>query len=143
MNRRRILLGVPWLAAASLVSFSMGSAMGCKSNDGPVDPVWGKEPCAYCRMLISERRYAAQAIDSGDRYYFDDIGCMVLWQRKHTAALLWVHQSPENKWLNATVAKYKSGVSSPMDFGFESSNDGSVSWADVSAAVLQKEGKRQ
>ena len=37
-----------------------------------------EDMCSYCKMAISEKRYAAELIDSeGQAFKFDDIGCMV------------------------------------------------------------------
>ena len=50
----------------------------CQSKPrGPV-PIERDDACASCRMAISERRYAAEAIDQdGNIYKFDDIACML------------------------------------------------------------------
>ena len=37
-----------------------------------------EDMCSFCRMAISEHRYAAQFLDSeGQAFKFDDIGCLV------------------------------------------------------------------
>ena len=57
----------------------------------PVDFVWDREACEECKMALSDPHYSAQVIDpNGKAYYFDDIGCAILWLR--TAAL--ERQSP-------------------------------------------------
>jgi copper chaperone NosL len=41
-----------------------------------------EDMCSSCRMAISEKQYAAQAITAdGDAIKFDDIGCMVAYLR--------------------------------------------------------------
>jgi copper chaperone NosL len=45
----------------------------------PVDPVEidPSDMCSYCKMAISEKRYAAEFIDKqGEAHKFDDLGCM-------------------------------------------------------------------
>ncbi len=45
----------------------------------PTDPVEidPSDMCRYCKMAISEKRYAAEFIDKqGEAYKFDDLGCM-------------------------------------------------------------------
>jgi len=40
----------------------------CEDPATPKDPVWGKQPCASCAMLVSDPRFAAQAsLGSGQR----------------------------------------------------------------------------
>ena len=50
----------------------------CESKPrGPV-ALESDDACTSCRMLISERRYAAELIDrDGQAYKFDDIACML------------------------------------------------------------------
>jgi copper chaperone NosL len=45
----------------------------------PVDPIEidPSDMCSYCKMAISEKRYAAEFIDKqGEAHKFDDLGCM-------------------------------------------------------------------
>lgn len=116
---------------------------GCRADDHPRDPVWGKEPCAHCRMLVQDRLHAAQAIDHGERYFFDDIGCLVLWERRHPEARGWVRDGASAGWLDAVQARYRSGATTPMDFGFEGRSDGGpLGWEDVKTrAVAREEGR--
>lgn len=127
MRRRAFLQG----AAMLLVS--------CAKTDEPVDPVWGKEPCAHCAMLVGDRRAAAQIGGGGERRFFDDVGCMVLWleRRAERPARVWVHEEGA-RWVDAASARYQGGARTPMDFGFVAAKAG-VGWEDVRAAVLAKE----
>ena len=128
MRRRAFLTG-----AAALV-------LGCSRSDRPEDPVWGKQPCAHCAMLVTDKRYAAQAIVDGDRRFFDDVGCMVLWadERGKDLALAWVRDADKGGWVEAGGARYASGARTPMDFGFEAREGGTVGWSDVKARVVAK-----
>jgi copper chaperone NosL len=132
---RRSALGVLLVAAL---------AVACKQTDAPAEPVWGKEPCAHCKMLVSDKRYAAQAIDdSGEHRYFDDIGCMVLWMDLRKApGRAWVHESTSNAWLDARTARYVQGARTPMDFGFEARPGGELGFEAVRLAVLEKKRSR-
>ncbi len=42
---------------------------------------WDRDMCQRCRMVLSDRKFAVEIIEpkSGRVYYFDDIGCAVLW----------------------------------------------------------------
>lgn len=115
----------------------------CAKTDEAADPVWGKEPCAHCAMLVSDKRHGAQVIDSGDRRFFDDVGCMVVWLREHgdPADRAWVRDAGGVRWIDAKSARYQGGARTPMDFGFETRDDG-VGWDEmrdrVNAQAAQK-----
>lgn len=131
MRRRELLLG-----AAGLVLFA------CTKTDEPVDPVWGKEPCAHCKMLVGDRRYAGQVVADGDRRYFDDIGCMVGWLEGKKAERMWVRDAALGGWLEAKSARYVEGARTPMDFGFEARAEGGVGWDEMRDKVIAREGRR-
>jgi copper chaperone NosL len=116
------------------------SAAACKQTDAAAEPVWGKEPCAHCKMLVSDKRYAAQVVDEvGEHRFFDDIGCMVLWMdSRKTPKRAWARDSASGMWLDARAAKYMQGARTPMDFGFEAREDGTIAFDAVRAAVVAK-----
>ncbi|MFO0742490.1 MAG: hypothetical protein U0270_41840 [Labilithrix sp.] len=89
-------------------------------------------------MLVGDRRFAAQAVASGDRLYFDDIGCFVLWAKEHPPARAWVRDAEHERWLEASSARYASGARTPMDFGFEGRVEGpaTVGFEEMRASVL-------
>jgi copper chaperone NosL len=138
---RRPFFVVVFVGLALVLGLVMGLGA-CAKSDQPVDPVWGKQPCAHCSMLVSDKRFAAQLVtQGGDRHYFDDIGCMVLWAKEHAGAakLTWVRDAQTGQWLDARSARFAKGARTPMDYGFEARADGAASWADVETAVLEKE----
>jgi len=46
----------------------------------------GTYQCSQCNMDIEDMNYAAQIVTKdGDTYFFDDIGCAVLWLDKDTS----------------------------------------------------------
>jgi copper chaperone NosL len=110
--------------------------VGCtKGPEEPVDPVWGKQPCAHCRMLVSERAPAAQlTLADGTRHYFDDVGCMVsLVERERLSPRhQWVRSG--EAWVPAESTRYASGVPTPMGYGFLPAAQG-VGWEQVREAV--------
>jgi len=115
-------------------------AIGCEKLDQPVDPVWGKEPCAHCAMLVGDKRFAAQAVQRAERRYFDDIGCFVSWSKDHPPERAWVRDAESNRWLDATTARYASGAATPMDFGFEGRAGGAatIGFEEMRASVLAR-----
>jgi hypothetical protein len=94
----------------------------CASGLEPADPVWGKEPCSHCMMLVSEREPAAQLISAdGTRRFFDDVGCMVAFSEGGPPKARWVHLG--DGWVPAETARY-APARTPMDFGFVAAVDG-------------------
>ena len=134
--------GASTLSRRALVALFAGALVGvaCSRSDTPTEPVWGKEPCAHCKMLVSDKRYAAQVIDDeGEHRYFDDVGCMVLWMDAHKPpARSWVRDATSGVWLDARAAKYVHGARTPMDFGFEAHAADGVPLETVRDAVLAK-----
>lgn len=115
----------------------------CERTDRAVDPVWGKEPCGHCAMLVGDRRYAAEIVVDGERRFFDDVGCFVLWTEAHRAAAerAWVRDGASDRWLDARTAKYVQGAHTPMDFGFEgraANRPDGVGFDAMRAAVLAR-----
>lgn len=94
-------------------------------------------------MLVSDRRYAAQAVLQGERRYFDDVGCYVLWNEEHhsKAERAWVRDAEGSAWLDARSAKYVAGARTPMDFGFEGrrpADPNGVGFEELRAAILAR-----
>ena len=114
----------------------------CSKTDAPIEPVWGKEPCAHCAMVLSDRRFGAQTIQDGERHFFDDIGCVVLWGEKHPKAQIWTRGGGGQGWTDAKAAKFSTGARTPMDFGVEASADGTLGWSSVREQVLAKDKAR-
>ena len=80
--------------------------------------------CSFCRMAISEKRWAAEVVDrEGAVFKFDDIGCMVRYlterSSRERAAAIFVMDYPAGRWLDAAAGLYvQSGeIPSPMSGG--------------------------
>jgi len=116
-------------------------ALSCARSDAPADPVWGKEPCAHCAMLVSDKAHAAQALHDGDRRYFDDIGCMILWLEKNKANgdRAWVRDADAGGWVDARSSRYADGAKTPMDFGLQAKRGGPLGWDEARTRALAKE----
>lgn len=122
-------------------SIFVAAALGaCDSPDLAKDPVWGKQPCGSCAMLVSEPAHAAQLVTTdGARHYFDDVGCMASWvaERRGGAAKLWVRDA-SGAWLDARTSRYRKGAKTPMNFGYAHAPDGAATWADIEAAATER-----
>lgn len=128
VTRRLLLLGLV-LAA-------------CENGLAPVEPIWGKQACDSCRMLLSDPSYAAEIVDPrGRRHFFDDIGCMDAYLAEHAERprALWVRSG--SRWVDAESARYASGAASPMAYGFVADERGNLDFAGVrrGAAAHRKE----
>lgn len=111
----------------------------CEDSSRALDPVWGKQACAHCAMLVSDRAFAAEiTTEAGDRLFFDDPGCMAAYVRERSRRVqrMWVHEA-SGAWVEAAAAHFRAGAKSPMDFGFQADPAGTASWADVEAAAAK------
>src|SRR6187401_3298056 len=118
----------------------------CSTSAEPVDPIWGKQACGSCRMLVSDPSYAAQLVDQrGTRHFFDDVGCLVAYLADHPQSppcAMWVRSAA--RWVEAESARYASGAATPMDYGFLAQPSGSLDFAAVrrGAAAHRHEASR-
>ena len=105
-----------------------------------VEPVAieANDMCSFCRMSISEKRYAAELIDSdGQPFKFDDIGCMAnfIKQKKNNTSIeaTFVMDFDRREWLEAEKASYvrSSEFKTPMNGGIVAFRDQSSAQAAV------------
>ena len=104
-----------------------------KTMVGPVS-IEANDMCSFCRMSISEKRYAAVLIDDdGQAFKFDDIGCMAnfIKQKRNTGTMraVFVMDFDRREWLEAENAAYvrSAEFKTPM-------NGGIVAFKDESGA---------
>lgn len=116
--KRRILL-----CASCLI---IGATVLTNCQKQVVEPVAlaPEDMCAYCKMAISEKRYAAELIDSeGEAFKFDDIGCMVnfIRSKRNTTKIVayFVMDFDERQWIKGDDARYVSSseLKTPMSGG--------------------------
>ena len=81
-----------------------------------------EDMCAYCKMAISEKRYAAQFVDrDGQPFKFDDIGCMIKFANekmdRNKIAAYFVMDFDNRLWVKAEGAYFVSSaeLKTPMD----------------------------
>lgn len=92
----------------------------------PVAIVYDRDLCAHCAMMISERKFAAEAYvpETRKMLKFDDVGCMAAHAVEKgfvddPAARLWVMNAEDaTTWLDARTASYDDGAHSPMGYGY-------------------------
>ncbi len=119
---------------------------------GPVEVKWDRDACEFCRMILSDPRFAAQ-IRGGEKrkvYKFDDLGDAVLWLEKQSwkadpATEIWVAEMGSTrekmKWLDARQAWFVANHKTPMDHGFGAKSErteGAVSFTEMRKKVLER-----
>lgn len=128
---------------------------GWPSGMAPI--VWDRDICVRCRMVISDRRFAAELRGGPDdmAFRFDDIGCAVFWLRDQRKAYSWLaddavrfwvadiaSQAGRVDWLDARRARYVTGRTSPMGYGMGATlaadAAGTLDFAAMQAAILAK-----
>lgn len=148
MKRRRFLavsaggLLLPWLG-------------GCGKSgwpEGMKEIVWDRDTCTRCKMVISDRRFAAE-LRGGPQdqvFKFDDIGCLVTWLAEQpwgrdAAARIWVADAVSHgetvNWRDARTAYYIGGKTSPMGYNYGAvakPQAGTFDFAEMSQHILMK-----
>jgi len=114
-------------------------------DTGPGEVRWDQDVCARCIMAVSDRHFSAQVRGgpAGVRtklYFFDDLGCAVLWLeqqewRDDPRTEMWVNDSDSGEWLDAFAAYYEPGNITPMDFGLGARPDAVAGALDYGQAV--------
>lgn len=91
----------------------------------PQDPLWGREGCARCRMVLSEKRYAVQRVlSNGEIHFYDDLNCALQHKHDEDNGTLYVHPHGQDQWVLAEEAKYQSGLRTPMNSGYGAVSEG-------------------
>jgi copper chaperone NosL len=127
--------------ARALVALAAALAA-CGPPEGPQPIVWDREPCAHCRMLISDPAFAAQLhTTDGAVESFDDPGCLFarLAARRPAVHALWFHHVREDRWLRADAVAFERVDPTPMDFGLgavDAGTPGALSLEQAQARVL-------
>jgi copper chaperone NosL len=108
--------GVAAAAAALALAFQRAQA----PPEGPAPVAWSRQPCARCRMLVGEPRFAAQLhTAAGEVLHFDDPGCLLLYQRdaKPDPRATWFHHAHGDRWIPGRDAVFVPLSPSPMGYG--------------------------
>ena len=111
---------------------------------GPAEVKWDRDNCQRCKMMLSDRQYAAEvrymASDKQSQVYkFDDLGCAVIWLqdkswRNDATTEIWVTDQNTGKWLDARKAYYSKDRVTPMGYGLGAQADRGSNAMDFAAA---------
>lgn len=107
----------PWVVFGVLLP-----AIGCRPQfPGPEPLDLNQEMCGFCRMAISQKRFAAEFFDfQGNCFKFDDIGCLIHYVRmvkgREGAKAFYVNDYQSREWLEARKARfvYAASLNTPM-----------------------------
>lgn len=116
---------------------------------GPGEIAWDRDECQHCRMVIGDRRFAAQVRFEGRRrvHSFDDLGCALVWldttfPESEPAHELWVRNAAGDEWIDADLAEYAEGLDTPMQYGFGATLDAGLRLAEVRDRIRERERER-
>ncbi|MFI5120257.1 MAG: nitrous oxide reductase accessory protein NosL [Thermoanaerobaculia bacterium] len=99
------------------------------------------ERCGWCRMAVSDARFAAQLVaPSEEPRFFDDVGCLATFLKSGGAPangqIAYVADHRTKSWVRASQAVYtkKAGLETPMGSGLIAHVDAASRDADPEAA---------
>lgn len=139
------------LCAGALVLFL--AACSGDGDSGPTDVKWDRDACERCRMVLSDRHYAAQIryLPEGRKrtkvVLFDDIGCATLWLedkpwKQDSMTEIWVADHRTGEWIDARQATYVSDKITPMGYGLGAQSApvaGGLSFIQAKQRILEVE----
>ena len=106
----------------ALLLTAIAAAGGCAARVPSPEPVpVDRAECAYCRMLISTDRGAAEVVPAdGDTRFYDDVGCLAADWRAHAASARAFVRTYSGPWVDAASAVYAKppGARTAMGSGF-------------------------
>ncbi len=116
-----------------------------KIDTGPHTVHYGEEVCERCKMIISDKRFAAQYItSSGESKKFDDIGCMAgdlkeTEERGEKSLAVYIADFGTREWLDAGKAFYLENGELKSPMGYNIAAFGSAE--EMNASPYYKSGK--
>ncbi len=110
------------------------------NEKNPVDITLNHFQDTLCGMTISSKENSAQVISpTGKTWFFDDVGCMVLWLEKidfKEQAVIWVYSNDTNKYINGRTAWYSRTAKTPMSYGFGAYENKQNGFIDFNQVIL-------
>ncbi len=125
-------------AVAALVSLLAFAGCG-GTGDGPAPLDTKNDACAWCRMSVSDLRFAAQLTAPGhEPKFFDDVGCLRDWlkaPREEAPWTAWVADHRTKEWVRARDAVFTRTptVQTPMNSGLIAHGNAASREADPAA----------
>lgn len=135
--RSVLILLVPvavFTGAVAIVAVQAGGL-----SEGPVELVWDKDACAFCRMHVGEPAFAAQLQTEDDRVLaFDDPGCLFEYVEKEHPGVhaVYFRHVDEERWIPADAVAFRrvSPTLTPMGYGLGAVDLGEPGAIDLETA---------
>ncbi len=114
---------------ALLIVFVLVCSCGDTSESGPVKIYYGEDICERCKMIISEKDFAAQyKLSTGETVKFDDLGCMFHYmngEEKAQISAVYVMDYDSKQWIDGESAYYvwAENITTPMGHGIVALKD--------------------
>jgi len=136
-------------AVVMLIFISLATEEGAKyvykgnSDKKPIIIKPKEYQCSECNMYIDNMKYLAEIIrEDGVTYFFDDIGCVVLWLKNNSSSNMIVitKTMDTNIWIDPKKAWYSKIDNEPMGYGFvsyQNKKDGFISYDEMKLLMLQ------
>ncbi len=108
---------------AVLIVLVLAISCGDKPESGPVKIYYGEDICERCKMIISEKNFAAQyKLSNGETVKFDDLGCMIQYTHdteKTPISEVYVVDYSSEGWIDGRKAYYiwTENINTPMGYG--------------------------
>jgi uncharacterized protein (UPF0128 family) len=137
------------IAVIIILLLSFGTDEGAKfvykgNRDHRIIEIKPKEyQCSECNMDVENLNYMAEIVtEEGNTYFFDDIGCVVLWLKNHTPkiARMVTKTLDTHRWIDAKKAWYSRTDATPMGYGFaayEVKKEGMIPYEEMRTLMLQ------
>lgn len=144
-----VLITIVTIAIIIILLLSFGNSEGSRyvykgNNTHQIIHLKPKEyQCSQCGMDVENQNYMAEIITKdGDTYFFDDIGCVVLWLEKHTFSIAKIVTKTidTDRWLDIKKVYYTRIANDPMGYGFaavEMKKEGLINYAEMKLLMLQ------
>ena len=137
-----------WYSFLSIVFFALLLLGGCNSSDDISKPAEVKQhECPKCYMIVnSSKIHSAKVITQEKIYYFDDIGCMVIYTHENnidlTVERAEVFTNDTHKYIPINKARYRLHEKTPMNYGFvayENEDEFMIDFNEVRLKMLRGE----
>lgn len=96
--------------------------------------------CPKCHMEVEKSNmHSASLVENDTTYYFDDIGCMILWSHENDIDIskAKVFSKDTSRYIDAASASYKIGEKTPMSYGFGAYENGIQNHIDFDEVYMK------
>lgn len=106
-----------------IVFIILAASCSDKPESGPVKIYYGEDVCERCKMIISEKDFAAQSqLSNGKIVKFDDLGCLFHYldeKEKDQFSAVYVMDYSSQQWIKAENAYFvwTENIKTPMGHG--------------------------